>query len=244
MISGSVVGGAYIGATQVAAFALVSPGVASISMFIDGLNPWNLLNAVIGLLISVAVSFVLSFIPLARRRLRQRPGPRRRGREGRRRRDRPHRPAQRHVIPLSEVNDPVFSAGVLGEGIAIRPTDGVVRSPFAGTVIAVLSSKHAIGLRRDDGVEALIHVGLDTVQLDGAPFDVHVAVDERVEAGQLLLTADLAAITAAGYDTTTPVLITNSAEYTVLIEAADRVSAGDAIITVTQKEKELADGAA
>ncbi|MCJ1686763.1 beta-glucoside-specific PTS transporter subunit IIABC [Rathayibacter sp. VKM Ac-2927] len=244
VISGSVVGGAYIGATQVAAFALVSPGVASISMFIDGLNPWNLLNAVIGLLISVAVSFVVSFIIW---------------------RDDASAsvqalgdvvakdaddvtaltaPLSGDVIPLSEVNDPVFSAGVLGEGIAIRPTDGVVRSPFAGTVIAVLSSKHAIGLRRDDGVEALIHVGLDTVQLDGAPFDVHVAVDERVEAGQLLLTADLVAITAAGYDTTTPVLITNSAEYTVLIEAADRVSAGDAIITVTQKEKELADGAA
>lgn len=245
VISGSVVGGAYIGATQVAAFALVSPGVASISMFIDALNPWNLLNAVIGLVISVAVSFVISFIiwrddasasvqalgdvhtgttdsgvPALQA------------------------PLTGSVIPLSEVPDPVFSAGILGEGIAIRPTDGAVRAPFAGEVTALLSSKHAVGLRREDGVEVLIHVGIDTVQLDGAPFETHVSVGGHVEAGQLLLTADLAAITAAGYDTTTPVLVTNSSDYTVLIEAADRVSVGDAIITVTQKEKELADGAA
>ncbi|PPG54322.1 PTS beta-glucoside transporter subunit EIIBCA [Rathayibacter sp. AY1E9] len=242
VITGSVVGGAYIGATQVAAFALVSPGVASISMFIDGLNPWNLLNAVIGLLISVAVSFVVSFViwrddasasvqalgdvaaaagsPLALQA-----------------------PLTGSVIPLSEVPDPVFSAGVLGEGLAIRPTDGAVRAPFAGEVIALLSSRHAVGLRRADGVEVLIHVGIDTVQLDGAPFEAHVAVGDRVEAGQLLLIADLAAITAAGYDTTTPVLVTNSAEYTVLVEAADRITAGDRIMTVTQREKELADGA-
>lgn len=144
------------------------------------------------------------------------------------------------VIPLSEVDDAVFSAGILGEGVAIRPTDGKVLAPIAGVVTALLDSKHAVGIRGDDGVEVLVHVGLDTVQLEGTPFTAHVAVDDRVVAGQLLIEADLAAITAAGYDTTTPVLVTNSADFSVAVLATGSVKAGDSLVSITQKEKELA----
>ncbi len=113
-------------------------------------------------------------------------------------------------------------------------------APISGEVTALLESKHAVGILGDNGVEILVHVGIDTVQLEGAPFVAHVAIGDRVEVGQLLVEADLAAITAAGYDTTTPVLVVNSADYSVTIHASGTVKTGDTLVSVTQKEKELA----
>ncbi|ANP71026.1 beta-glucoside-specific PTS transporter subunit IIABC [Cryobacterium arcticum] len=243
VVSGSMSAGAYVGLTQVSAFATVSPGLASISMFIDAANPWNLLNAVIGLVIAVAVSFTVSMLiwrddasgsvralgdvtgsAVASANLRS--------------------PLSGEVIALSEVNDPVFSSGILGAGVAIRPTDGLVRAPISGVVTALLNSKHAIGIRGDDGVEVLVHIGIDTVQLAGGPFTTHVAVNDRVEAGQLVIEADLAAITAAGFDTVTPVLVVNSADYTVEIAGSGTITAGDALMNVNEKIKENANGTA
>jgi PTS system beta-glucosides-specific IIC component len=143
------------------------------------------------------------------------------------------------IVPLADVDDSVFSAGIIGDGVAIRPTDGVVRSPIAGTVTVLMDSKHAIGIRGDDGVEILIHVGIDTVQLEGAPFTAHIAVGDRVDVGKLLLDVDLEAIAAAGYDTTTPVLIVNSKDYDVIVEESGHIKAGQALLTTKAKEKEL-----
>lgn len=243
VVSGSMSAGAYVGLTQVSAFATVSPGLASISMFIDAANPGNLLNAVIGLVIAVAVSFTVSVLiwrddasgsvralgdvtgeAVASANLRS--------------------PLSGEVIALTEVNDPVFSSGILGAGVAIRPTDGLVRAPISGVVTALLNSKHAIGIRGDDGVEVLVHIGIDTVQLAGGPFSTHVAVNDRVEAGQLVIEADLAAITAAGFDTVTPVLVVNSADYTVEIAGSGTITAGDALMNVNEKIKENANGTA
>ena len=243
VIAGSMSAGAYLGLTQVAAFAVVSPGLASFSMFIEAGDIWNLINAVIGLVIAVAVSFTISMIIWrddASATVRALGGAKAAAPASSSGTVTLVSPLAGEVIPLSSVDDAVFSAGILGEGVAIRPTDGKVLAPISGEVTALLDSKHAVGILGDNGVEILVHVGIDTVQLEGAPFVAHVAVGDRVDVGQLLVEADLAAITAAGYDTTTPVLVVNSADYSVTIHASGTVKTGDTLVSVTQKEKELA----
>jgi len=116
------------------------------------------------------------------------------------------------IIPLEEVSDPVFSEKMMGDGIAIMPTDGTVVAPVDGTIIQVAPTKHAIGIRSGDGAEILIHVGLDTVELAGSPFDVHVKVGDTITTGQPLLTADLEQIRQAGKDTVTSMIVTNGGE--------------------------------
>lgn len=122
-------------------------------------------------------------------------------------------PMEGKVVPLEEVLDPVFSGGIMGAGVGIEPTSGVVTAPFDGKVILVADSKHAIGLQSEGGVELLIHVGLETVGLGGAPFEVHVSQGDKVSKGQLLIKADLVAIKAAGLPTITPVVVTNTTEF-------------------------------
>lgn len=122
-------------------------------------------------------------------------------------------PLEGTVLSLREVKDEAFSQEAMGQGMAIQPSIGKVFAPFDGTVETVFRTKHSIGLRSVDGVELLIHVGLDTVKLKGQHFDVKVTEGEPISHGQLLMEFDLAAIQAAGYDTTTPVIVTNSSDY-------------------------------
>lgn len=125
-------------------------------------------------------------------------------------------PLQGEVMPLSQVPDEVFSSGMMGQGVAIMPTDNKVYAPFDGKVAMVTGSKHAIGLTADNGIELLIHVGLDTVQLNGAPFKYKVAEGDRFKAGDILLEFDLAAIKRAGLSLITPIIVTNSAAYAMI----------------------------
>lgn len=122
-------------------------------------------------------------------------------------------PIKGEVVPLESVRDEVFSSGAMGKGLAILPTEGVVYAPFDGEVVTIFQSKHAIGLRSHSGVEVLIHVGLDTVQLGGEHFESFVTDGQHVNEGDVLLTFDLAAIAQAGYDTITPVIVTNTGNY-------------------------------
>lgn len=122
-------------------------------------------------------------------------------------------PLEGEVVALSEVPDPVFAAGKLGQGVAIRPSAETVVAPEAGKIIASPTSGHALGLRLDSGVELLIHVGIDTVKLDGKGFTTEVSKGDRVEAGQKLLTFDRQVIDDAGYSSITPVLVTNTPKY-------------------------------
>nr|AFN70954.1 beta-glucosidase [uncultured bacterium]AKN80695.1 PTS system glucoside-specific transporter [uncultured bacterium] len=117
------------------------------------------------------------------------------------------------VLALNDVPDETFASGLLGDGIAIIPSDNKVVAPFAGEVASLFQTKHAIGLLSDSGIEVLIHVGIDTVKLDGKPFTAHVEVGARVQQGDLLLEFDRQAIIDAGYDLATPVIISNSDEY-------------------------------
>ncbi|MCR1950717.1 beta-glucoside-specific PTS transporter subunit IIABC [Clostridium sp. DSM 100503] len=122
-------------------------------------------------------------------------------------------PIKGEVLPLSEVKDDVFSQELMGKGIAILPTEGKVYSPIEGTVESIFKTKHAIGLRSKSGVEVLIHIGIDTVQLNGKYFTSHIEQGSNVKVGDLLLEFDKEGIKNEGYDIITPVIITNTADY-------------------------------
>lgn len=122
-------------------------------------------------------------------------------------------PIKGEIIPLSEVKDTVFSSGALGKGVAIMPSEGKVFAPFDGTVSALFETKHAIGLVSTDGVELLIHVGFDTVNLGGNYFTAYIAQGDTIKKGDLLLKFDQEAIVQEGYDITTPVVVTNTDQY-------------------------------
>lgn len=137
------------------------------------------------------------------------------------------------LVPMKDVPDEVFASGALGEGIAILPTDGKVLAPCDGVVAQTMDTRHAIGIVADNGVEILIHVGLDTVELHGAPFTYHVKPDQEIKKGDLLLTADLDAVAKAGKKLYTPVIVTNSDDYTEITPVeGEAIKAGDKLMTV------------
>ena len=118
------------------------------------------------------------------------------------------------AVSITEVPDPTFAEGMLGNGIAVIPTDGKVCAPCDATVDMMFTTGHAVSLIAESGAEILIHVGLETVSLEGKPFDVKVASGDKVKKGQVLMIADLEAIKAAGLNTITPMLVCNSADFT------------------------------
>ena len=118
--------------------------------------------------------------------------------------------ADGEVIALEQVKDPVFSQKMMGDGFAVEPVNGNIVSPVSGTVSSIFPTKHALGLVTEAGLEVLVHIGLDTVSLEGKPFTVHVAEGQKVAVGDLLVTADLEAIRAAGRETSTIVVFTNA----------------------------------
>lgn len=142
-------------------------------------------------------------------------------------------PLEGTIVALSDVPDPVFASGAMGQGIAIRPTNNRVTAPFGGTVVMVAPSGHAIGLRSTSGVEVLIHVGLETVTLDGKPFTLHVKEGETVTTGDLLMTFDATAIEAHGLETITPIIITNTQSYAQILPTDETVTtANTQILTI------------
>ncbi len=146
-------------------------------------------------------------------------------------------PLEGTAVPLSEVPDPIFAAEKLGPGVAIEPTGNVVVAPANATVLTVQKSGHAVGLRLESGVELLIHVGLDTVQLEGEGFEVHVERKQQVSAGDKLITFDPEFIRAKGLPLITPVVVTNAQKFgSVEGHPAQTVDASTSIITVTGKE--------
>lgn len=142
-------------------------------------------------------------------------------------------PMQGEIIALSDVSDAAFASEALGKGVGIASQEGTVRAPVTGKLISVAGSKHAYGIKSDDGVEVLIHVGIDTVELKGEHFSTQRSRGERIEAGQPLVEVDFAAIAAAGYDTTTILTVTNTKKHAEVLPAqAGPVAAGDPVITV------------
>ena len=154
-------------------------------------------------------------------------------------------PVAGQVINLEDVNDPVFSQKKLGEGFAVKPSAGEIVSPVTGKVVMVAKTKHALGLQTADGVEVMIHLGIDTVELDGKPFDLQVAAGSEVKAGQQLGTMDLQAIKDAQKDDTVILAITNTADILAGIDLAlGTKSAGESAATITLKQTKSAPVAA
>ena len=143
-------------------------------------------------------------------------------------------PLEGESVPLSSVNDQTFASGILGNGVAVKPNVGRVVAPFSGEVSTLFDTKHAIGLTGDDGVELLIHIGLNTVELGGQYYDAKVKMGDRVEKGQTLIEFDKDKIEKAGYETITPVIISNIDSYKGMNETLGGVKFGDVLIKLTK----------
>lgn len=144
-------------------------------------------------------------------------------------------PIKGEVIPLKEVEDEVFSSELMGKGAAIKPEEGKVYAPFDGTVESIFDTKHAMGLKSDDGVELLIHVGMDTVKLNGEPFELKTEAGKKISKGDLLLEFDMKKIEDAGLPLVTPVIVSNTDDYTdVLAYPNEKVEPGDALLSVIE----------
>lgn len=126
-------------------------------------------------------------------------------------------PLTGEAVSLGQVNDETFSAEMLGKGMAVIPSQGKVYAPFDGKAETVFPTKHALGLKSDQGVELLIHVGLETVALNGKYFTSHIQDGQRVKQGELILEFDLEGIKSEGYDIVTPIIVTNSGDYSEVV---------------------------
>ena len=142
-------------------------------------------------------------------------------------------PIAGQIVALKDVPDEVFSSGVTGDGIAINPIGDTIVAPADGVISAVLPSKHAIGMTLSNGAEILVHVGLNTVMLEGKGFDAKVTEGQKVDAGEVLLTFDRALIEKAGYSLITPILVANTDEFAPLKKTdANNVNTGDSLYKI------------
>ena len=140
------------------------------------------------------------------------------------------------TIPMDEVTDQTFAPELLGPGIAIVPSNGTVVSPINGTIATVMDTKHAVCIQGEDGLELIVHAGLDTVELNGKYYQTYKEIGDQVKAGDVLLEFDLEEITKAGYDVTTPIVITNLGDYKITkCLTGQQVKAGEEVIQLTKQ---------
>jgi PTS system beta-glucosides-specific IIC component len=214
-IIGGGVGGFYAGITSTVRFATGSSGLPAIPLYI-GEDISNLINILIALLITAAVSGALTFFFSFKFEKPEEEVVESDNKELILEDTIILNPIQGKVLPISEVKDEAFASESLGKGFAIEPSEGKVVAPFDGKVVTIFPSKHAIGLVSNTGVEVLIHVGINTVQLGGKYFEAFVEAGQPVAKGQLLLTFDLDKIKAEGYVTQVPVVVTNTPQYSTI----------------------------
>lgn len=231
-----LLGGLSVGLFGLAGSTPVSPSLASISMFIDPENSKNIIFAFVGLVISMISSFIITFfswkedkekaeVPVAEhtfdKRIKKDEGV--------------HiaQPVSGKVIPLSEVNDAVFSTKVMGEGIAVIPCTGELYAPADGKIKMVFDTNHALGMETSNGAEILFHIGIDTVQLGGKHFESLVKVGDEVKAGDLLVKFDLNKIVEEGFDPVTIAIVTNQDQYSVKVADGNSADHGGSLMLIT-----------
>jgi len=220
-------GGLYAGLTHTHRFATGSSGLPAVLLYIGGDTMQYFINIIVALIITVAVTAALTFflsMKFERKESKDAPAL-----------DIPANtvgaPSDGTVVPMEQIPDETFSTGVLGMGVGIQSAKGTVAAPFSGTVTQVADTGHAIGLASQDGLELLIHVGVDTVEMNGKGFTPKVKEGDTVQAGQLLLTFDKKAIAAAGHPDVVVIMLTNADEYkSVTCAPAGTVTAGTQII--------------
>lgn len=213
VMAASFIGGAFAGLTAIKAFALVGPGLASITMFTDPNNSMNLVWAFVTLGLSFVVAFIAvlalfkdevveeetlnenSVLTVRDEVLLS--------------------PVAGEVIPLSAVKDDVFASGMVGQGVGIIPEAGVLVAPAAGEITMIFETNHAVGMRLANGAELLFHIGIDTVQLEGVGFKAFVKDGDQVSQGQKLVEFDIEQIKQAGFDATVICVVTNQNDFQV-----------------------------
>lgn len=140
-------------------------------------------------------------------------------------------PVKGKAVPISKVSDPTFGEEILGKGVAIQPADGKIYAPADGTVEMLFDTKHAVSMTTTEGVELLVHIGLDTVALKGEHFTAHKENGDAVKKGDLLISVDLEAVKVAGYDVITPMVVCNTSDYqTVEAVTGSDVNPGDTVL--------------
>ncbi|WP_105130642.1 beta-glucoside-specific PTS transporter subunit IIABC [Streptococcus suis] len=231
MIGGGLAG-LFVGLTGVKAYLFAVPSLIALPQFIYSEAASNITNAMIAAAISIIVTFILAYFlgideETSTVNLEK-------VASGISSRKNVFSPLSGQILPLEKVNDATFSKKMLGEGVAIIPKDGKVYAPFDGAVTSLFPTKHAIGLTSDDGVELLIHFGLETVELKGRGFVSHVSDGEKVEKGQLMLEVDVEMLVTEGYDIVTPVVVTNTQEYldVLLLSTKEEVNYADDLLAV------------
>ncbi len=227
---GGACGGLYAGINGVVRYTSGTPGLASFAIFI-GENPMNLAHAFISVGIGFVITFVLTWI-LGFEEAAPAKTVKKEAAELVRKVEIVS-PAEGQLIGLAQVKDETLASGILGKGAAVIPASGSVVSPVNGKVISVFPTRHAVGIVDENGVELLIHIGIDTVKLEGRYFTAHVKEGDMVKIGDLLVEFDPRAVTAEGYDTTITLLITNSQEFLDVLPAkTGPIKAGQTILTV------------
>mgnify|MGYP004584417413 CR=1 FL=1 len=214
MIGGGV-SGLFLGIFGVGRYTSGSPGLLALPGYIgtDGFR--NIIFACIGASIAFVVSFVVTYFVGFEDVVEE--NSEEKVVESTTKDTAVHSPLSGRCVQLSEVSDPMFAEGMMGNGIAIIPQEGRVVSPVDGVISAIFDTKHAIGIKSNDGAEILIHVGIDTVNLKGKHFNAKVKAGDSIKKGDLLLEFDINAIKKAGYDVITPVIITNTGDYSDII---------------------------
>ncbi|HEL1676079.1 TPA: beta-glucoside-specific PTS transporter subunit IIABC [Streptococcus suis] len=231
MIGGGLAG-LFVGLTGVKAYLFAVPSLIALPQFIYSEAASNITNAMIAAAISIIVTFILAyFLGIDEETSTvnlEKVAP------GISSRKNVFSPLSGQILPLEKVNDATFSKKMLGDGVAIIPKDGKVYAPFDGAVTSLFPTKHAIGLTSDEGVELLIHFGLETVELKGRGFVSHVSDGEKVEKGQLMLEVDVEMLVAEEYDIVTPVVVTNTQEYldVLLLSTKEEVNYADDLLAV------------
>ena len=223
MIGGGCAG-LYAGITGIRAFASSSPGLAALPVFIGGEGMSNFINAIISVAIAIVVTAVAALVLVKIEIPESKENEIKEAKKDNIQLNKKviiQSPMTGTVLPLSQVSDEAFASEAMGKGIAIIPEEGKVFSPVDGTIAMVFGTKHAIGLVSKTGVEVLIHVGIDTVKLNGQHFNAYVKSGQVVKKGDLLLEFDMDAIKEAGFSLETPVIITNTQQYLDIIETEE-----------------------
>lgn len=249
VVLGGVTGGLFAGIFHLKRYAIATPGIPALPTFM-GEDPNNIFVAIGTVCIAFVVSAVAAFFLGADKKEVKKGAASAGGgnAEGAASRISPeaelpaaepntlYAPLEGEIVPLEQVPDETFASGVLGQGFAVKPSKPCVYAPFDGTVIQTMDTKHAVGLQSEDGMEVLIHVGIDTVDMNGEGFDLKCKEGDEIRRGQLLLSFDPEAIRKAGHPDITVVAVTNSFDYTsVNVEKTGPSSAMDKVLTVTKE---------
>ena len=232
---GGLIGGLTGGFFQVKCYGVATPAIVTLPQYLEEGNPQSLIYILITLGVTIVSTFVITYVIGFEEQVEVND-------EGISQEEsilplnigvNIMSPLEGHMIDLSQVNDTTFSSGVMGDGVAIIPTKGQVIAPFDGKIDVFFKTHHAIGLRSETGVELLIHVGLDTVNLEGKYFTPYKKQGDLIKSGEVILEFDIEKIKEAGYELTTPIIITNTPQFMdIIAKEKDVVTFKDQVLSI------------